>query len=289
MKTRMMVIVAMIGVIAMTGVAGAGIVDNLVGYWQFENNYLDSTGTNDMQAVSGGGAPAPTFGAGQVGTAALVLSGPAVGWEYARTQNAITSAVTGSNARTLNLWYKPDQDVSVPVASYGAPTVAGTLFELYTLRSDNPQLPLNLASYEGHFWGGAGYETSFNDPDPVIAALGTWHMATLVYDGATTVDVYQNGQPITSYTTFAVLNTTTSPGNDTEDLLIGVGNWGTPFFDGAIDDVALWNRVLSADEVEAIFDAGIQGNDLYAAGAIPEPAGLGLIGLALLGLRKRRS
>ncbi len=56
--------------------------------------------------------------------------------------------------------------------------------------------------------------------------------------------------------------------------------------DGLIDDVGMWDRVLSSSEISQIYDAGQQGISL---GQIPEPStGLfGLLGLGLI-LRRRR-
>ena len=47
------------------------------------------------------------------------------------------------------------------------------------------------------------------------------------------------------------------------------------FFNGLIDDVAVYNRALSAQEIYQIY-------------SIPEPATLLLLGLGGLALRKRR-
>ncbi|MDA1280746.1 MAG: hypothetical protein O3B95_12050, partial [Chloroflexi bacterium] len=145
--------------------ASAALLDNLVGYWQYENNYDDSSvSNNDMQV----GAGAPTFGTGanaQIGTFALnVDSG-----EYAETQSNITGLVTGSNARTMNLWFRTDADGTNAIASYGTNTI-GQLFETLLLASG---LHSAHTSWEGHFWGGGGYETGLGGILPVVT-VGQW-------------------------------------------------------------------------------------------------------------------
>ena len=57
---------------------------------------------------------------------------------------------------------------------------------------------------------------------------------------------------------------------------------------GLMDDVAVWSRALGADEVEALWNNG-DGTDLLPLlNLIPEPGGLGLLGLAMLAARKKR-
>jgi len=64
--------------------------------------------------------------------------------------------------------------------------------------------------------------------------------------------------------------------------VFGLNEW----FDGTLDDVAIFNRTLTTQEI-----AAIRAGDFSAFGiTIPEPATAltGMIGLATLGLRRRR-
>ncbi|MGJ8697925.1 MAG: LamG domain-containing protein [Verrucomicrobiaceae bacterium] len=75
-------------------------------------------------------------------------------------------------------------------------------------------------------------------------------------------------------------------GDNTNMLMIG----GNPDragreFHGLIDDVAIWDRALSASEVGLIFASGSNG---VALGAIPEPSSICLALLGGLGLLRRR-
>jgi len=58
-------------------------------------------------------------------------------------------------------------------------------------------------------------------------------------------------------------------------------------WDGRIDDVAQWNRVLTAEEVALIYNEGLAGVSL---GQIPEPSSSLLLGLSglMITLRRRR-
>jgi len=73
---------------------------------------------------------------------------------------------------------------------------------------------------------------------------------------------------------------------------VGARNGGGAAFDGSLADVRLYNRALSDGGVTVGQTAGGDIAELFAlksAAPVPEPAGLGLIGLALLAVRRRRS
>ncbi len=70
---------------------------------------------------------------------------------------------------------------------------------------------------------------------------------------------------------------------------IGSTNGGEPF-PGTLDEVAVWNRALSASEIQFHFANAMAGNNYF----VPEPgtttmAVLGLVGLCGIGLRRRRN
>ena len=258
-------------VLAPPAPAQTTVLDGLVGYWQFENDYTDSAGANDMEV----GAGAPTFGTGadaQVGTYALNVDSSS----HAVTQANIDAAVTGTSSRTLSLWFKQDSgNGNQSTVSWGGRSGLGTLFENL----------LHSGKSCGHWWE-AGYDNLGNAP---AYSAETWTHFAMSWDG-TTARIYQDGVHISAADWSAgALNTTPTP------LYAGGGNatTGSVFdfdqFAGAIDDVAVWNRVLDNDEVQSIYDYGVQGLDLYA---IPEPSGALLLGaafgLAALAHRRRR-
>jgi uncharacterized protein (TIGR02145 family) len=76
---------------------------------------------------------------------------------------------------------------------------------------------------------------------------GLWHMATLTYAGPNTpVKLYLDGV-LQGETDSLTLITHSSP------LYIGDAPWAVLFFDGIIDDVAIWNHALTAAQIEALF------------------------------------
>ena len=86
-----------------------------------------------------------------------------------------------------------------------------------------------------------------------FAISGNWVHCTLVYDGSLSGDanrlkLYANGniQTLTFNPSANIPATISTPGN----LIIGNINTLSRFFDGTIDDVRIYNRALSADEIK---------------------------------------
>lgn len=277
--------------LVLAGPAQAAVLTDLVHYWQFED-YTDSAGTNTMWWADDGTGTAPTIVTGQVGNA-ISLAGDAAspGYNFLLTSQAAGASLLGSNARTINLWFQTAADASLPLVSLGATANNGELFEMTVIPSGNAETGAFI-SLEGRFGTGAGYETSFNNPDPVVT-LNTWTMATLVYDGNTSVKVYQDGALVTDYTLAAQLNTV--PLDPSQpwiggNILFGTSNSNATVRQFMLDDVAMWSRALTDAEVGQIYAAGDQGLDLYA---VPEPSTValyaGLLTLGLVMIRRRRN
>ena len=137
----------------------------------------------------------------------------------------------------------------------------------YHLRSvdDKAKLGLFYGVGSSHYGARAASNTSITD--------GQWRLVTGTYDGST-IRMYVDGQMETS--------TPYTAGYESNTAALQIGHYYYPYsgrhdvsLNGAIDDVRIYNRALSAAEVEAL---------------VPEPATMSLLvwgGLALL--RRRRS
>ncbi len=218
-----------------------GITDGLVGHYRLDGDTQDSSPRANHATPVGG----PVFAAGRIGQA-LVLNGAD------QLAQAGDPGLAGAGPKSVSVWFYQTEKINRGVLSFGRGLGnAGALFELL----------LHSGVSAGHFWGGP-FDTIAGGP-PYEA--GRWHHAVLTYDG-TTVRSYLDGQ--LGNEKALALNTAEGP------LLLGSGMTDEDFnayayFNGLIDDVGLWNRVLSATEIRAIYAAGLAGQDLTQAQVAP--------------------
>jgi hypothetical protein len=136
----------------------------------------------------------------------------------------------GHSPRTGEVWFNTT-DTNQDFLSYGS---TGE-FDVYMPTS-------NQLEVMGH---------TFTTPAPVDD--GAWHLVDVTYDGTLTVTLYLDGQLVGSATVKKLLNTVIDPthgfeiGNDVDDS----SHW----FDGSLDEVAVYPVALSAGQVSAHFAA----------------------------------
>jgi hypothetical protein len=70
-------------------------------------------------------------------------------------------------------------------------------------------------------------------------------------------------------------------GDDPSDTATGQGNW-----DGKLDDLAIWTRASSPQELTSVYNAGLAGQSLQTL--IPEPSAMAMCGLGILMIAWRR-
>jgi hypothetical protein len=81
-----------------------------------------------------------------------------------------------------------------------------------------------------------------------------WHHIVAIINSATDMKIYVDG--VSQAGTFSGSISTVLTANS-KKLLIGSSSSTTEFFIGAIDEVTIWNRGLSPEEIMASYDAGI--------------------------------
>jgi hypothetical protein len=88
-------------------------------------------------------------------------------------------------------------------------------------------------------------------------SANTWYHVALVYNG-TDIRLYLNGS-LDSNGANNPLTYSSGIYNGTGDFAIGSRGNVDDFFDGQIDEVAVFNRALSADEIQEIYENGLNG------------------------------
>ncbi len=129
-----------------------------------------------------------------------------------------------------------------------------------------------------------------NGPDKTVwtavpggIADDAWHHLVVTYDKADGgLKLFFNGAFVDSWPEFT--RNVDASGSSPLSLgmaRVGSNNWGD--FEGLIDEVGIWNRALSRDEIAYLYNNG------YGHLIIPEPATVAVVlcGLALAGISKR--
>ncbi len=131
---------------------------------------------------------------------------------------------------------------------------AGTYRSPLTSRGDNPQRGYIFYATPANtweFWVGSGAQGSWRTiPGPAVQNSAWTHLAG-TYDG-TAIRFYVNGAAVGSPVT------TTFGRNDTNPLRIGGGATEGPggfFFNGNVDEVAIFNRAFALAEIQQLYRA----------------------------------
>lgn len=197
---------------------------NLVGYWQFDAD------ANDSSQYENNGTPA---GNAAASNSVLVLDGND---DYVDIPNDVT--LTFDNKISISLWAKWDNLSGWRTLVHGTTTGAWT--RAYWLSTFSPQYMR---------WEIGMSAIDFN-PGPLNT--NEWYHIVATYDGST-AKVYVNSVQKTSFSV---------TGNVTNENGVCLGMTGDGYypFDGSLDDVMIFDRVLQPWEVRQLYN---QANKRY--------------------------
>ena len=219
----------------------------LVNWWRGEGNALDQAGTNNGTAVNG-----VVFPTGKVGQA-FGFNGTS---SYVQVPSSANLNPSGSFS--IETWIYPQQDTPE-----GAVLVTkwGDTGELENQRSYTVSLlPGGVLSFgisdAAHQW-----DSSFHafTTDAGAVTVQAWNHVVAVYDQSSgTRRIFANGVQVKSRTDAPI-----TIYNGAAPLTFGADSRGggqvVGFFGGLLDEVSLYNRALSAPEVQALYLAGNSG------------------------------
>jgi hypothetical protein len=156
-----------------------------------------------------------------------------------------SNALTGDNSQTLTIstWFKTTSSQAMYIASLKRQSVGAGYSTLFSITANNNGAgSIGLLTYSGSSHTNLDVPGSYND--------GEWHNIVGVINGSNRT-IYVDGIPKDS--DLQGMNQVT--GNTAEFTIGGFApGWGSLFFDGTIDEVAVWNRSLSAEEILRIYN-----------------------------------
>jgi hypothetical protein len=251
------------------GNPAGGITVGLVAHYEFDGNFADSSGNNHNAMAVG----APAFVPGQIGSAIqvnntsnynlVVLDNPT------NIDNNADFQFNSGDMITIAYWVNytgtpGDQPMICNVVN--STDNQGFVFADSYFDDGGGNLQLSIEAYPS---GEAFSEGDFTADGPTLLNDGNWHHIAVAIDALNNVTrVYIDGG-------LAVTHPIPNSGNlDYSDGLI-VGSDPTFTYQGnapggyTIDDMGIWRRLLTAQEVAGIYTAG-QSHQPFTA-AVPPP------------------
>jgi hypothetical protein len=219
---RNLVLSALAGSFVLAVVGAASTRDGLIGYWPYNGDTLDYSGLDNHGTAFGN----PSFVAGKVGPKALDFDGN----DYVR-MDGVSADITNNNI-TLSGWVKTTDN-------------NGDWFSCNTSSGGNVAL-----------WAIAGgkaamYESGYEGKSTTPVSDGRWHMLTYVRSGSTGYTYVDGVQENTHSANFNF---------SASDRWSIAQEWDddnpSDFLAGAVDEVAMWDRALTVEEVAYLYNYG---------------------------------
>ena len=208
----------------------AQLQNGLIAYYPFCGNANDGSG-NGINGILFG---APTLVADRFGNsnAAYNFNGTN---QYIQT-GSISEAIT---TKTISAWVKLSNMSQMGGGLAAVQSSNGSIFDAVVYNETNSGWGFGSDNLTRTKWSG------------VKETASEWVMLTATYEN-NSYKLYRNGVLISSTTQFPI----TSFGT-TSKFNIGLrhNNGGTPYLNGAIDDVYFYNKVLSSSEVLSLYNA----------------------------------
>lgn len=215
---------------------GTGRLDSgLAGYWSMD----EGTGTSITNSATIGGSTSltgtPAWVTGQIGSA-LDFDGTD------DTANVTyDTAFTSSNALTYSFWAKPDLNEGIGILG-ALNGENGSAYNYVSIDNDGAQVGTPLLRFTRNIGGTTDRSVQFTYP------VSTWFHYVYTYDGASE-RVYINGSKSGEWAQ------TGSFASNTEFGLVLGRQYSTAvnYYNGALDEVRMYNRALSADEISQLY------------------------------------
>ena len=228
-KSSMMVLAALIGLLCSIGVCTADVLeDALVGAWLFDGNQ-----GNTAKDASGNGHDGDIMGAK---------------WVQGKIERALEF---DGNGNIVEIAHHADFDLTEYTASAWIKTESTGKWQTVLGKEPADGSPRNYGVFVAgdtkllgvNYTTGGAWKTAFSK---TVAADGKWHHVAATYDGKV-LRAYMDG------VMEGETKTEIPPDHNTEPVRIG--RWGNPrgdFWEGVLDEVAIFSQALTEDEIRDI-------------------------------------
>ncbi len=225
--------------------------NGLVGYWPFNGNANDESGNNLGGNVLGG----PTLTTDRNGNSNTSYDFDFSTVSFGGQTDEIYipfNSILNSTSISVSVWVYPRS------YDWSGNPGGSTIIVRYEYGYSNPNgqtwgMGFNQSSLSAFILEGASNNSqnsatvSHNNP----LSLNTWHHIVFTYNEAT-LDLYLNGVLVNSVNASLPLNTAGNSG-----ISIGESNQANGYWyptDGKIDDIAIYNRALTQEEITALYN-----------------------------------
>jgi hypothetical protein len=215
------------GDVTFQGAVGGGenLYQDAIGWWNFNDGTANDTAGGHNGTAYG---DATATDNGKVGKG-FIFDGDG---DYIYCGN-ISELPGGNEARTMSLWLKMDTLTGTRTMAWGSNWDGNGHLSSILMQGDG------TGGFGGHF-------VDLNATQPFTT--GTWYHIAFTYDG-TQGKLYVDGA-LNNQANFA-LNTTG------KDFYISrIPPYSAEYTDGAIDEVGVWNRVLTDSEIANLYNGG---------------------------------
>ncbi len=227
-----------------------GPTAGLLGYWSMNDGGGTTVTDNSTNSNTGTCVDSSSWVSGKFG-GALDFTGGYVGC-------GTDSSLRPSSALSIAAWVKVDT-----FAYYTG--IAAMIHDSGAVESGY-MLMINNYSFDG--FGGAvcGSDGGLGYINDGTYSTGTWYHVAITFNGSTET-LYVNASSVAS-------GSESSPINYTPGSAFEIGRYADDDedrrFDGIIDDVGVWNRVLTSTELDYLYNSGT-GNPILPSGPDTDP------------------
>jgi hypothetical protein len=220
----------------------ANLQQGLVGYWPFCGNALDESGNNNHGTVNGATLASDRFG--NAGSA----------YSFDGNDNIIVAPVSTTSGISASFWTK---DVNVNEGGHiiTQTNSSSIVYWAFEYLANTPNHGNKAGSYKGLFNSSCSSNVN-NELWHNTLDINLWKHITFTISDSGRIKIYQDGQLVQNSIFESFPN---CPADTNSSLRIG-GPWipGDPkYFHGTLDDIAIWNRALSPQEITQLYNQGI--------------------------------